>query len=95
MQIVYAQRHPYACFLYMLYTLSSRTVLYLEPISSHASLVVVYEGEALFLGIVRCREEHAFVAFRLLIRADLKVLYEISTYLTYSLYKAILLHSTA
>ena len=56
--------------LYMSYTFPSLIALYLEAVSSHALLVVVDEGEALFLGVVRCREEHAFVAFSLLVCAD-------------------------
>ena len=54
----------------MSYTLTLPDVLYLEAVSSHTSLVIVDQSEALFLGVVRCGEEHAFVALGLLIGAD-------------------------
>jgi hypothetical protein len=45
------------------------TRLYLEAVSSHTLLVLVHEGGAFFLRIVRRREKHTFVALSLLFRA--------------------------
>jgi hypothetical protein len=65
--------------LYMSYSSPSPIVLYLEAVPSHTLLVVVDESEALFLGVVGCREEHTFVAFSLLVRADTACYQRVST----------------
>ena len=54
--------------------------LYLEPVAGHACLVLGDEIGALLLGIVRCREQHAFVALCLLIGAYAARLFPLASY---------------
>jgi hypothetical protein len=44
--------------------------LYLEPICSHAFAILRHQVGAVFLGIVRIREEHALVASGFLVCAN-------------------------
>ena len=53
-----------------LYDTSTAVVLDLEPVASHACLVLGDEVGAFLLRIVRCREEHALVALCFLLGAD-------------------------
>lgn len=46
-----------------------RNHLDLEPVAGHACLVLGDEVGALLLRVIRCREEHAFVALGLLVGA--------------------------
>jgi hypothetical protein len=46
-----------------------RAILHLESKSSHAALVLVYQGLAVGGGVLGRREQHALVALRLLLLA--------------------------
>ena len=59
--VVHGATCPYDTFAMM--------VLDLEPVASHACLVLGDKVGALLLGVVRCREQHAFVALCFLIGA--------------------------